>query len=78
MSVTQISSHSHERDSNFFPFSTSRFSKVLSLFLQNNIIVMVVHAVISIQFISIVYLAQIVTSVGKYKNNHFKRRLTPY
>ena len=31
---------------------------------------MVFHAVISIQFISIVYLTQIVTGVGKSKNNH--------
>ena len=68
MSVTKISFHSQR----------VVFQKYFSLFVQNNIIVMVVHAVISIQFISIVYLAQIVTSVRKYKNNHFKGRLTPY
>ena len=60
MSVTQISFHSQR----------VVFQKYFSLFLQNNI-VMVVHADVSIKFISRVYLAQIVTSVGKYKNNHF-------
>ena len=65
MSVTEISFHSQQ----------VVFHKYFSLFLQNNIIVMVFHAVISIQFISIVYLTQIVTGVGKSKNNHLSEIL---
>ena len=60
MSVTQISCHSQQ----------VVFHKYFSLFLLNNIIVMVFHAVISIHLISIVYLTQIVTGVGKSKKKY--------
>ena len=75
--MTEISCHSQQ----------VVFHKYFSLFLLNNIIVMVFHAVISIHLISIVYLTQIVTGIGKskkkiisqkYFQKNSKRRITPY
>ena len=54
----------------FLAILNESFFKSATVYFYRIIIVMVVHAVISIQFISIVYLTQIVTGVGKSKNNH--------
>ena len=54
----------------FLAILSESFFKSTSVYFYRVIIVMVFHAVISIQFISIVYLTQIVTGVGKSKNNH--------